>query len=105
MSNIASTGRARHLGSAHGLVHCTDKTVVQWSGDAELYLLTPPLRGYTVVVVANNHNAPWADELGRYTDIFGLRGEGLILEWDDVGGGAGVPTIAAALAGAGYTII
>lgn len=100
------TGRARYLGSANGMVHRkTDKGVVQWSGPAELYLLTPALRGYNAVVVASNEFSDRAADYEHRIDIFGLEGEGLLLDWDDVAGGPGFRSAADALADAGYVIV
>ncbi len=99
------TGRARHLGPAARLVHHKDDgTPVQWTSQAELYLLTPPLRGYSTVVAATNDNSEHAPVFGIETNVYGLEGEGLLLDWDDVAGGRGITTIAEALADAGYTI-
>ncbi|WP_071289317.1 hypothetical protein [Mycolicibacterium llatzerense] len=98
MSHNAITGRARHLGSAAGLVHCKDDNhIVSWSGPANLYLLTPALRGYTVAVVATN--------IHGQCDIIGLEGEGLLIDWDDIGGGRGFTTHTDALNDAGYRIV
>jgi len=112
MSDNRITGSARHLGTAEGLVrHKDDKVVVDWSGPADLYLLAPALRGYTTVVVASVDLSDQAaesglrTELGPRTDIFGLEGEGLLLDWDDVGGGRGFTTHAEALADSGYAIV
>jgi len=100
------TGRARYLGPADGLVHHKDdKTPVTWTGQAELYLLNPPLRGYTTVVVASNDNSDHPPAFGVETNIYGLEGEGLLLEWDDVGGGRGIATIADALTDSGYHVL
>ncbi|MFV8176732.1 hypothetical protein [Mycolicibacterium peregrinum] len=105
MSTI--TGRARHLGSARGLVHRKeDRTVVDFFGQADLYLLTPALRGYTTVVVSTNDpGSGHHPTFGLETLIFGLEGEGLLYEADDVGGGRGVANAADALADAGYAIV
>lgn len=111
MSDNHITGRARHLGTAEGLVRHKDDKVVDWSGPAGLYLLAPALRGYTTVVVASIDLSDQAiesglrTELGPRTDIFGLEGEGLRLDWDDVGGGRGFNTHAEALADSGYAIV
>ncbi|MUL78823.1 hypothetical protein [Mycolicibacterium sp. CBMA 226] len=105
MPENTTTGRARHLGPAAGLVHAKDdKRIIDWTGDAQLYLLSAALRGYTAVVVATNDNSDHAPEFGIETNVYGLEGEGLLLDWDDVAGGRGIHTATAALAGAGYTI-
>ncbi|MEN4460917.1 hypothetical protein VXE65_02670 [Mycolicibacterium conceptionense] len=105
MSNNASTGRARHLGDARGLVHRkSDGTIVDFFGPADLYLLTPALRGYTTVVVSSTDRSGQQVDFGPETLIFGLEGEGLLYEADDVGGGRGITTAAQALTDAGYTI-
>lgn len=110
MTSRTCTGRARHLGPADGLVHNkADNTVRAWFGKADLYLLAPPLRGYTTVVVTTIENAPHiqasgAPTFGVETLIFGVEGEGLLFDPDDVGGGWGIATHAQALAEAGYRI-
>ena len=98
-------GRARHLGPAAGLVrHKGDGAIVRWEGPAELYLLTPALRGYTTVVVASYHTNPDSD-VALLTRIFGLEGEGLLLDWHEVGTRLALCTAAEALADAGYATI
>jgi len=98
-----TTGRASHLGPAAGLVHAKDDhRIIDWTGDAQLYLLTPALRGYNAVVVVTNDNSDHAPAFGIETNIYGLEGEGLLLDWDDIGGGRGITTIADALTDAGY---
>ncbi len=105
MSDTTTGGRARHLGAAHGLVrHKDDKHIIDWTGAAELYLLTPPLRGYTTVVVVTNDNSDHSPAFGVETNVYGLEGEGLLLDWDDIAGGRGIVTIADALSDAGYTV-
>lgn len=110
MTARTGTGRARHLGPADGLVHNRDdNTVREWFGKADLYLLTPALRGYTTVVVTTIGNAPHiqasgAPAFGVETLIFGVEGESLLFDSDDVGGGWGIATHAQALAEAGYRI-
>ncbi len=111
MTASTCTGRARHLGPADGLVHNkADNTVIStWFGRADLYLLTPALRGYTTVLVttiadAAHIQASGAPAFGVETLIFGLEGEGLLFDSDDLGGGWGIATHAQALAEAGYRI-
>ena len=110
MTATTFTGRARHLGPADGLVHNkADKTIRPWYGKADLYLLTPALRGYTTVVVstiddAAHIQASGAPAFGVETLIFGLEGESLLFDCDDIGGGWGIVTHAEALAEAGYRI-
>lgn len=110
MTARTGTGRARHLGPADGLVHNrADNTVREWFGKADLYLLNPALRGYTTVVVTTIGNAPHiqasgAPAFGVETLIFGVDGEGLLFNPDDIGGGWGIATHTQALAEAGYQI-
>ncbi|MBN3459743.1 hypothetical protein A5731_18585 [Mycolicibacterium conceptionense] len=105
MSINTATGRARHLGDARNLVHRkSDGTVVDFFGQADLYLLTPPLRGYTTVVVSSTDRSGQQTDFGPETLIFGLEGEGLLYDADDVGGGRGILTATEALEDAGYTL-
>ncbi|WP_454793793.1 hypothetical protein [Mycolicibacterium lutetiense] len=106
MSNNTTAGRARHLGDARGLVHRKeDRTVVGFFGQADLYLLTPALRGYTTVVVSSTDRSGQQTDFGPETLIFGLEGEGLLYDADDLGGGRGITTARQALTDAGYTIV
>ena len=104
------TGLARHLSSADGLVRNKgDNTIRPWYGKADLYLLTPPLGGYTTVVVSTIENAAHiqasgAPAFGIETLIFGLEGEGLLFDCNEVGGGWGIASHADALAESGYRI-
>ncbi len=105
MSDKPITGRARRLGPAAGLVrHKHDGAIVRWEGPAELYLLTPALRGYSTVVLASYHANPGAD-VALLTRIFGLEGEGLLLDWHEVGSRLALCTASEALADAGYATI
>jgi hypothetical protein len=104
------TGRARHLGPAAGLVrNKADNSTFCPYGKADLYQLTPPLRGYTTVMVTTIGSAPHLHANGQTevdveTLIFGLEGDDLIFDSDDVGGGWGIATHADALTDAGYHI-
>lgn len=98
MSDNYIAGSARYLCSAEGLVRDKNsKTIVIWSGPADLYLLRPALRGYATVVVTSN------EDLRFY--IMGLEGEGLLLDGDDIWCGRGFSTASEALAAAGYAVI
>lgn len=104
------TGLARHLGPVGGLVrNKADNTIRPWYGKADLYLLAPPLGGYTTVVVsaiedAAHIQASGAPAFGVETLIFGPEDEGLLFDCDDVGGGRGIASRAHALAESGYRI-
>ncbi len=105
MSDNYIAGRARYLCSAEGLVRDKDsKEIVIWLGPADLYLLKPALHGYTTVVVTNNELMAGAGPDRRF-DIIGVEGEGLLLGWEDIGGGRGFSTASDALAAAGYAVI
>lgn len=106
-----STGSARHLGPAEGHVRRkADNTVISpWHGKADLYQVTPPLRGYTTVLVSTvdeavRIQASGAPEFGVETLIFGTEGEDLLFDSHDIAGGWGSVNHADALAEAGYRI-
>lgn len=102
-----STGHARFVGSAHGVVH-QGCDVVQWPGEARLYHLVPPLRGYTTVVASTLPNAVHVAarggvERGIETFLWGVRGEDLQVDFDiELPGSGWGNTLVDALAEAGY---
>lgn len=111
MSTTASTGVAQLLGPAEDRVHNkTDNSVRAWYGQADLYRLTPPLRGYDTVVISTINDAVHieangAPSYGVETLIWGLEGNDLLFDGaEDIGGGWGTATAAEALAEAGYQI-
>jgi hypothetical protein len=102
---------ARFVGSGIGMVHDGDDVAV-WFGDADLYHLNPPLRGYTVVVVSTIADAPRVRarggvERGIESFIYGVTGEDLQIdpEHDELPGSAWGSTAAQALAEAGYALV
>ncbi|ORB76892.1 hypothetical protein, partial [Mycobacterium timonense] len=50
-------GSARFVGPAAGFVH-DGRQVVEWLGEAGLYVLDPPLHGYRTIVASTLDHAP-----------------------------------------------
>ena len=103
-------GSARFVGSAAGVVH-DGQQVVEWFGDAGLYVLDPPLRGYRTVVASTLERAPriaasGGAEYGVETFLWGVTGEDLQrgFDADELPGSGWGNTLADALAEAGYTL-
>lgn len=111
MDTTARTGTARYAGSGVGFVHDGDDAAV-WFGDADLYHLDPPLRGYAVVVVSTIPDAPHLSARGATlrgveSFIYGVLGEDLQIdpEHDELPGSAWGSTAVQALAEAGYRVV
>lgn len=104
-------GSARFVGPAAGVVHDGHR-VVEWFGDAGLYVLDPPLRGYGTVVASALDRAPriaatGGPEYGVETFLWGVTGGDLHRGFDaeELPGSGWGNTLADALAEAGYTLI
>ncbi len=105
----AITAQARLVGSAVGMVH-DGEHVVEWQGEANLYHLDPPLRGFTVVVASTLPSAPRVAaaggiERGVETFLLGVVGEDLQLDSDELPGSGWGNTLVDAFAEAGYTLV
>ncbi|MBJ7321366.1 MAG: hypothetical protein JHC70_03375 [Rhodococcus sp.] len=103
------TAQARFVGSAVGVVR-DGECVVEWQGEANLYHLDPPLRGFTVVVASTLASAPRVAaaggiERGVETFLLGVVGEDLQLDSDELPGSGWGNTLADAFAEAGYTLV
>lgn len=103
-------GSARFVGPAAGVVH-DGQQVVEWFGDAGLYVLDPPLRGYRTVVASTLERAPriaasGGAEYGVETFLWGVTGEDFQrgFDADELPGSGWGNTLADALAEAGYTL-
>jgi hypothetical protein len=110
MVNV-TTAQARFIGSAEGVVH-EGNQVIEWFGDANLYQLDPPLRGYTVVVASTMPDAPRLSAAGRTergveTFLWGVLGEDLQRDPDaeELPGSGWGNTLADAFDEAGYTLV
>ncbi|SUA31663.1 Uncharacterised protein [Mycolicibacterium fortuitum] len=109
--STANTGIARLAGSAVGVVHEGD-SIVTWFGQADLYVLDPPLRGYTVVVASTLPNAPrvsarGGQERGVETFLLGVTGEDMQCDpyQEELPGSGWGNTASEALAEAGYQLV
>jgi hypothetical protein len=103
-------GSARFVGSAVGVVH-DGPQVVEWLGEAGLYVLDPPLRGYRTIVASTLARAPriaaaGGVEYGVETFLWGVTGEDLQRgsDADELPGSGWGNTLADALAEAGYAL-
>lgn len=103
-------GSARFIGPAAGVVY-DGQQVVEWIGDAGLYVLDPPLRGYHAVVAFTLAHAPriatrGGAEYGVETYLWGVTGEDRRrdLDGDELPGSGWGNTLAAAFAEAGYAL-
>lgn len=98
---------ARLLGSAQHVVHDGDRAV-DWTGKAELYQLDPPLNGFDVVVASTVDHVPAVKsrgtEWGIETYLFGVRGDDLQVDWDELPGSAWGADARAAFGNAGYRL-
>lgn len=104
-------GSARFVGPAAGLVH-DGRQVVEWFGEAGLYVLDPPLHGYRTIVASTLDHAPriaarGGAEYGVETFLWGVTGEDLQRgeEADELPGSGWGNTLADALAEAGYALV
>lgn len=102
---------ARLVGSAAGVVH-DGAQVVEWFGEADLYVLDPPLRGYRTIVASTLAHAPrvaasGGAEYGVETFLWGVTGEDLQRGWDadELPGSGWGNTVVDALADAGYALV
>lgn len=100
-------GIARLIGSAKGITHEGDR-VVSWMGQADLYELAPPLNGYTMAVASTVDRVPAVQARGTEwnieTFLFGVTGERLEVDWDELPGSAWGATAIEALRAAGYQV-
>lgn len=110
MSITTTPGVARFVGSAAGVVR-KGGTIVEWLGEAQLYHLSPPLKGYSVVVASTVADAPRLSlggngfEVGMETFLLGVIGEDLRLaDRDELPGSGWGNSPVAALAEAGYQV-
>lgn len=111
-TTATATGTARFVGTGIGVVHEGDR-VVEWFGDARLFQLDPPLRGYSVVVASTLPDGRRLTargngvEVGVETLMFGVTQEDLQIdpEWTDLPGGGWGSTPEEALAEAGYRFV
>ncbi len=98
-------GIARLVGSARGLAHDGDR-VVDWTGNADLYELDPPLNGHALAVASTVDHVPAVKARGTVwgveTYLFGVTGTDLQVDWEELPGSAWGATAEEALAGAGY---
>ena len=105
-TSTVAAGTARVVGTAKGVVRAGDQ-LVDWTGEATLVKVTPPLAGYDTVAVSTAFHVPrirfdGSVERGFETLIFGVRGDQI--DWADLPGGGFNTTVAEALAEAGYAL-
>ncbi len=101
-------GIARLIGTAKGITHEGDR-VVDWMGQADLYELDPPLNGHTMAVASTVDHVPsvrarGGTEWNVETFLFGVSGEKLEVDWDELPGSAWGATATEALSSAGYQV-
>ncbi len=106
-----ASGTAKLIGDARGRVHSGTATF-EFNGAAELYECTPPLFGYTTVAASTISAAPhltsspdMSVEFGVETYIFGLDGDDLQINHDELANSGWGETAESAFAAVGYVIV